>query len=278
MAETAAVPPTSQQAAPKASTAQAPGPAAVLPTSGSPASSAPVQDGLKQKLLGLVARLGARFKRKSSATGDQPETSPSQDEQGQKVPLGTRIKTALGFFGESFKEINHGFVAPDPKTRRMVGVFWINVFCATLVLGLGVRQIASLFGPTAAEIEAARVAEELRLQKEEAQRQKEALFNMGTFTIELKYAPGQEKHPGLMNVAEIEIVAECDTGETCSYIEEHLMRARDEMTNVFVPIDRQELLSKNGKRELKQNLIDAINRWLPSGTVRNVHFMKLVVT
>jgi flagellar basal body-associated protein FliL len=50
------------------------------------------------------------------------------------------------------------------------------------------------------------------------------------------------------------------------------------MTNVFVALDREDLLSREGKRKLKNIIIKKLNGWLPHGKVEDLHYSKLLVS
>ncbi|MBI4925818.1 MAG: flagellar basal body-associated FliL family protein [Bdellovibrio sp.] len=104
------------------------------------------------------------------------------------------------------------------------------------------------------------------------------LVELGDFTLELKPLANQKTIKGVLNMAEIELVAECDTKETCSFVETHLLHIRDQLTNVFLAIDREELISKDGKKRIYQTIIDRLNGWLPKGKIQNIYVMKLIVS
>jgi flagellar basal body-associated protein FliL len=122
----------------------------------------------------------------------------------------------------------------------------------------------------------ARVAEFIAKQAEEAKRRNTTL-NLGDFIVELKFAPGEVRPRGVMNMAELQIVIECDVKETCVYIDTNLVQVRNELTNVFVAIDREEVMSLEGKKRLKKILMERLNMWLPKGRVQSLFFAKFVV-
>ncbi len=114
-------------------------------------------------------------------------------------------------------------------------------------------------------------------QSEHAKR-KYTLFGIGDFTVELKPIPNQKAVKGVLNMAELELVAECDTRVTCNYLEQHLHRVRDQVASVFFAIDREELVSKEGKKRLRQSIVERINSWLPNGKIQNIFMTKLIVS
>lgn len=81
----------------------------------------------------------------------------------------------------------------------------------------------------------------------------------------------------MTNIAELELVVECDSPDTHTYIEENLVQARNQLTDIFLSMERDDLLSREGKRKLKKRLIERLNGWMPRGKIQNVFFAKLVV-
>jgi flagellar basal body-associated protein FliL len=189
------------------------------------------------------------------------------------------IRDGLKALGAHVREIAHGLRSPDRPTRRMALLFFASLAGMLVVFGIGVKSyVQGHVDLHASQKDAAHLSEFFERRAEEAKR-KFVLQNLGEYTLELK-APGGEarKVPGVLNMAEIELVAECDTHETCNYIEEHIPSVRDQVTNVFVAIGRDELISREGKRRLKKNLVDRLNVWLPKGRVENIYFNKLIVS
>lgn len=71
-------------------------------------------------------------------------------------------------------------------------------------------------------------------------------------------------------MAELEITVECDDKDTRYYIEENLPRARDQITGILTSLDRDDMLTRDGKKKLKKKLIDQLNMWLPKGKVEEL--------
>ena len=109
----------------------------------------------------------------------------------------------------------------------------------------------------------------IQKQSEHAKK-KFATLALGKFTVDLKVVEGMTLSRGVLNVAELEITIECDNKETRYYIEDHLTRARDQITGVLTSVDRDELLTREGKHKLKKRLLDHLNAWLPNGKVEEL--------
>jgi flagellar basal body-associated protein FliL len=178
------------------------------------------------------------------------------------------------------KEIGRGLQSPDRATRRMSLLFFVSLTGAVALVGFAVHQVGwkSLLtrksGPDAA---GKNIGEFIGKQADEARRVMSTAL-LGQFTLELKPVPGQERVHGVMNMAEVELVVECDNPESCGYVLSNLTQVRNQVTNVFVEIEREDLLSKEGKRKIKRALMEKLNRWLPKGRIENLYFSKVVVS
>jgi flagellar basal body-associated protein FliL len=103
-------------------------------------------------------------------------------------------------------------------------------------------------------------------------------LGLGTFTVELKEVPGHAGAWAVMNLAEVEIFIECDGSETRSYLDEHLTLARDQVTGVFTALNREDLMTREGKAKLRRLIIKKLNEILPQGKVEELYFSKLLVS
>jgi flagellar basal body-associated protein FliL len=129
-----------------------------------------------------------------------------------------------------------------------------------------------------AEKSAKHLSEFIRRQAEENKR-KAGLISLGSFTIELRAPQGRKKRPyGVFDMAEIELVLDCDSKETRDYIEEHQPQVRNQVTNYFTAIERAELMTQEGKKRVKKSLMERLNLWLPKGKVEDVYITKLLLT
>lgn len=112
-------------------------------------------------------------------------------------------------------------------------------------------------------------------------KQRAAFLQLGTFTIELLPVAGMRPAKGVLNLAEIEMFVQCDSRETRDYLFTHQARVKDRVAKVLPKMDREDLLSREGKKKLKLRVIKGLNEWLAtsenSGLVQDVFFSKLML-
>jgi flagellar basal body-associated protein FliL len=215
----------------------------------------------------------------SRNSAGEPGASPSGDPSGKKA--GKKKKKNGAGLGQQIQEVLGGLSSPDRPTRNAALLFVVSlmgvvgVFIAGGVHFWQVRKdLQAKFADTGEQGE--NPNNFLKKQAEGAKR-KFSIQDLGTFTIELKPIPGARPAPGVMNLAEIELQAECDEKETCDTLEEELARARNEVASVFTAMARDDLISKEGKRQLKKKIQDRLNGWLPKGRVEEIYISKLVI-
>ncbi len=180
-------------------------------------------------------------------------------------------------------EVGRNVRSPDRATRWMSILFFVSLFGMLIVLGSTFTLLSSVHrgakkSSTGAQQDqgAEHLSQFIEKQAEEAKEKVDTL-EIGNFTVELKRLPNQRDVPGVMNMAEVDIVVECDNKNTRYYLEDNLVQAKNQITGVFTAIDRDELLTRQGKRQLKKRLLDRLNTWLPKGKVENLFFSKLII-
>ncbi|MGK5086352.1 flagellar basal body-associated FliL family protein [Bdellovibrionota bacterium FG-2] len=178
-----------------------------------------------------------------------------------------------------FKEAATGILSKDRLTRRMAFFFWISSLGYLGVCGMGFKYHCAA---TSRERQSERRIHEekqnlsifIKKQADDARR-KAATLTLGTFWVELN-SDFEGKTPfGLVNMAEIQIILECDSKETRVFLETNLVVVRDKFATLFTAMDRDEIMSREGKRSVKRKLLEKINTWLPSGKVEEIYFSKL---
>ncbi len=172
--------------------------------------------------------------------------------------------------------------SPDRPTRRMAWVFLLSLFCAGGVLVYSVKRAqvirAYLTDRHQKQSKEAKQTEEFFRKQSEAAHQKAVVISAGVFTLELKTDPSKPKVPGISNLAELEIILQCDTKETQEFIEKNMARVRNEIIASFLPLEREQILSRNGKAALRHQILERLNSWLPHGKILELYFPKLLVT
>ncbi len=201
-----------------------------------------------------------------------------------KIPRGIIPKTKWVFKVSriSMVELSRALFSKDRPTSRMAKLFFISLF-----LLMGVSYFASFYFKshskklleTAMEENknAASIANFLSKEKLEADARSSKL-EIGKFVIELLPVPEAVNRSGAsMNLAEIVLVIECDTGVTCNFIKNHMVQVRSEITNVFVPVDRSVLMTVAGKNHIKNQIRQRLNSWLGKGRVEDVYITDFVI-
>lgn len=205
--------------------------------------------------------------------------------KGSGSSLGSRLsggaKQARIWLVDLFKSIG----SSDAPTRR-VSVFFFLSLIGVVTLGVLMIQRNSrlererlVYEAAAAQDAEARGAEAALLGGAESadSRHAASMLNLGLFTIALKPVGERPKTGSFVNMAEVELFAECDSKETHDFLEENLAQARNQLNGVFLSVDREELLTREGKRKLKKRILELLNGWLPNGKIRGIYFSKLIV-
>jgi flagellar basal body-associated protein FliL len=216
----------------------------------------------------------------AQAAAPAAEDAPQQAKAGKTLG---RLKD-LNLWSQT-KELFQDLFSHDRPTRRMASYFTASIAGVIVVLVAGSIYFTDLRKNLAANLSATgeqgKNLNEFFQRKSDEAKRKNSIQSLGTFTVELKSAePKQdaERAQGVMNLADLEIVVQCDEKTTCEFIEERMPLVRNEVTGVFVALDRDELLSREGKHRLRKKLIDKLNAWLPKGKVIDLFFDKLIVS
>ncbi|HCM40524.1 MAG: hypothetical protein A2070_03445 [Bdellovibrionales bacterium GWC1_52_8] len=213
------------------------------------------------------------------AAADKAERDQSGEEvEERSFELNTRsvvagsknaARRATAAFANVWGEMFKALFGKDRVARRMAFLFFLGVIGVVTAFTLTYRRyskitdLSSLQG-TGVEETSKNLSEFIQKQSDHAKK-KFATLALGKFTVDLKPVEGIALSRGVLNVAELEITVECDNKETRYYIEDHLTRTRDQVTGVLTSVDREELLTRDGKRKLKKRLLDHLNAWLPAG-------------
>ncbi len=232
-------------------------------TAAAPAVAVPLAVRIRTLLAAVIAKLrGWVAQAAESASGSRELQSARAD-----------VKTLL-----------LGWMSRDRRTRRGILVFWGSLILLAVVARHGWHSYAEYrhlqkYGMNEADL-SAKVRAENEAEREKQARLHTVLVSIGAFNIEL--APlkgGQRLAPGVMNMAEIEITLECETRNACEMIQARMVETRNQITNALTPLERDELLSKDGKGRIKRRVIDRVNAWLTTeGKVRDLYFSRLLLT
>lgn len=164
----------------------------------------------------------------------------------------------------------------DPPTRRAGRLFFATLI---LTLGFGIVGFRILLVPPADPAPSQGADNTVGFFDKMAQEthRKNTTLGLGKFVFNLKLKGDEPVLAGVMQMAQMELYIECDTKETCEYVEAGSVHARAEITKALIAVDREELLTRD-KRRLKRAILERLNGWLPRGKIQTVHISKLVVS
>lgn len=195
-----------------------------------------------------------------------------------KKPKGSGKKVREFFAG--FRDAIAGVASADRPTRRRswvfiaslvglasVGTYWV-------LHSRGVQDMRRAMQEQN-EKESQRISEFLQRQAEDA-RLRYTHQPIGTFTIELNPPEGAVRQHTVTYLAEVDLTVQCDLRRTCIFVEEHETEVRNQVVSALGSWNRDELLSLEGKRRLKAQIIQRVNQWLPAGKLTDVFISRLI--
>ena len=100
---------------------------------------------------------------------------------------------------------------------------------------------------------------------------------VGAFFIPFRRAPVAAKFNEPLDMAKADIVVACDSTTTCDYLEKYIDYVKDQIIKAIGShqLDREELLSFEGKQKIKEEILKRLNNWLKHGEVKEVTFTRL---
>jgi hypothetical protein len=220
-----------------------------------------------------------------SEASNQPQdgSATAPDPKSRRVFFeGGPSRTITGV-QERFHLLVRALSSPDFRSRRGARLFFASVAGLALVTGVachrywGHIQELRAHASRIARQQNAVLAEFLRKRSEMAKRRNSTLL-LGGFNIAVQPEAESRTPSSGYHLAELEIVVECDSKQSRDFLEENLEKARNEVTNTFLRIDRQDLMTSEGKTRMKHAIQDRLNVLLPKGHVESVFFSKLVLT
>lgn len=203
---------------------------------------------MKAKILGLVQETLAQLK------GLIPELIAAL----KGAPKGTV---------ELFKTLKTELKSEDAPTRNHARFVFFILLVAVFSIGkLG--HLGWLRRKERIRLEQVAAEQVARIKAEAEEKARKNLppktLSLGSFTLELRDKPGQLRAKNSLNSADMEIVIACSDPEVCDWIESRIQLARAELGSLFVPMERDRLLTLQGKRAFREEIRDALNRWLES--------------
>lgn len=172
-----------------------------------------------------------------------------------------------------------GLFSKDPPTRRVSILFFLASFLICVIPLIALDRYfhkRSVVAQKKAKILMQRaLAEEEK--KSLIEKRNESRISLGSYVVTLKDRPNQSHYSKIENLAELEIVVVCDGKETRDFMAASKVRVRSHLLSVLTTLDREELLSKEGKKRLREMLKRSLNDWLSEGKILELYFSKVVV-
>jgi flagellar basal body-associated protein FliL len=170
-------------------------------------------------------------------------------------------------------------LSPDPPTRKMAVLFILS-FIGLVSVGSVLMQRYWAEKKVTLVKEAQRVAKRIaeHIKKDSEQiKLRASVISLGSFTWEIKETVSAKRSPGSISSAEVEIVLQCDSIDTRDYIQENMVKVRDQLSNIFTSVDRAELMTREGKRKIKRTAIRRLNEWMSHGKIEDLYISKLIM-
>lgn len=204
-----------------------------------------------------------------AAEAHEPTEAPAAAKPPRKPP------EVLKDIGELWR-VTKG--SPDRPSRLASFAFWASCLLAVALFVQGVRQLILTDEGKAQQSEQAQNLNKFFQQQKEEALTRGTTLDLGKFLIEVKPVPGKKPKSGALNMAEVMMTLECETIQACRYVETNMPKARDRISSSLVSVDREELLSQDGKRALKLMILRQLNGWLPDEhKVKNLYFTKFII-
>lgn len=208
----------------------------------------------------------------------QPQEA-SKPKKPAQVKLGSFLSKNKKFV-TIFLDLFNSLSSFDEPTRRVALLFALSFFG---VLGVSFKMAHRVWKAKHQvwALEAKRHTkefEEMVRKHADELRQRESIFTIGNFHIELFSSSAEEKVTRKKaSLAEVEIVVLCDNQETREFLEARTDQVKNQITNVLTAFEREELLSREGKKRLKGLILKKLNEWLPHGKIQEVYFTKVLL-
>ena len=174
-------------------------------------------------------------------------------------------------------------VSKDRYSRRMSVLFFLASLAAlttTVMIWVHYRnKPAGKHVKTAFEEGSENLGEFLK-KEADISRERASWTVMGSFLVQLTTPETRsgQKIKGVFNLAELELVAQCDLKATCEYVDNNLTLFRDKIMDILHNVERDEIMTAEGKRKMKVAILARMNSLLPKGKIREIYFTKFLLS
>ena len=172
------------------------------------------------------------------------------------------------------------FVSRDYVTRHAAYGFLLSLSCGLVASSMmGVRLVRSLRHVHEAALHLELADEQGRQKREHAESLRlSSELSIGSFKVPINVPLDNAARFSSVSIAEIEVVVECDGTETREFINKYIELVRDQVTRTILPVDREEIMSPDGKKHLKTIIMKRLNAWLLRGRIKSIYFSKFILT
>jgi hypothetical protein len=211
-----------------------------------------------------------------------PEAKPKK-----KKKKGLPLKLRLQLFLASLMEVSYSAKSEEKEERVMARVAVASTATALFLVILGVVYVVAVKG----RLHPDEVAEAERLRKymeEQAAlaKQKKVVRSLGVYQVEIKRKaseipqgaePGAQPMLAPQSMAEFELVVECDIEATCNYLDRNTDLLRSEINAVLLPVEREEIITRDGRDKIKKTVLQRLNAAIPTGHLEGIYFTTFMI-
>lgn len=180
-------------------------------------------------------------------------------------------------FKQIAKDFANGLFSKEPSVKPMSWLFLLSSL--GLVTSLTVFFVHLGRDHKEEVVSHSKTAQKSELDDEENQKVSRT-HHLGSFTVSLKSDDDQakiERAAGVVNMIEFDAFMECDEDATCAWLTKHEEKMRDHLLRNLSLLYRDDALTKEGKKKLRESMIQILNSMLPKGEVKAIYFSKLIV-
>lgn len=152
--------------------------------------------------------------------------------------------------------------SPDPPSRFMT---YLSFAFALLAIACTVTLVMKY-------LEARRARHAVVIEEPKPVNEKVITESLGEFRLVLKGA--ESPNDGELRV---DVVAECSNQETCTYLKDHQIQARDIVIPVLVNVRRDEMLNPETKNQIRRRIAEQLNSLPMNGKIIQILFTDLTI-
>ncbi len=228
-----------------------------------------------------------------AATGNLADGAGSAE---QKLASGTgvseknlqsRSRSSKARAQGSFYQLRQALFSSDRLTRWAAALFFFSLMGTTLLVGvitflvLKKAEIRQRYERWKMSQDASTGATNFIKDEVDKIHHWVEMVNVGLFTLQLKSEPVSDlnfaKKFARFDLAQVEMVILCSDEKTKEFVKSHKREVRDQLAGILTAIDREQFLTHEGKKLLKNVMIRKLNFWIPVGRVVDILFQKLTI-